>query len=345
VIARRAAIVGHNWGIRSPLQALRHADWTVDLLIGRSLARVTDAAASVGIGKASSELDDVWRAGLDLLVIACPWNEHFRLAMAAMGRIPALLLEHPLGATAEESRIVAEAARESGTQVFVNFPTRFMSPVGKLFGLLQSQKRAAIQCVHHFDFPSDEERDWLPLLLTHSLDLSRTLFGVSFVSSAVTLGARTQLTDTCPSWSWPLRGTKTQAHEYASLERLDVTLTGPNTKYDLSIGQSELDSFAETMWVHCGGSTFAYRTSLVRNDERSPWRCSDLWVGPRGGAADLTTSDQGKDIWLEAQCAQIDGITAVLCGREAPHPPAALAPDAAAVHDIIEKAIGGANMR
>jgi UDP-N-acetylglucosamine 3-dehydrogenase len=96
------------------------------------------AAASSGSGAQpfAEPLAMVAEADLDALVIATPTTTHVALALAAIERGIAVLVEKPIAATVDEGRRIADAARASGVPVQVGHVERFNPAVLELGRLL-----------------------------------------------------------------------------------------------------------------------------------------------------------------------------------------------------------------
>jgi UDP-N-acetylglucosamine 3-dehydrogenase len=69
---------------------------------------------------------------LDALIVAAPTTLHFPVAMAALGRGVAVLVEKPLAATLDEGRQLVDAAEASGTLLMVGHIERFNPAVQAL---------------------------------------------------------------------------------------------------------------------------------------------------------------------------------------------------------------------
>ena len=96
------------------------------------------AAAAAGTGAQTFEdpLAMVAEADLDALVVASPTTTHVALALAAIERGIAVLVEKPLAATVQEGRDILEAARAAGVPVQVGHVERFNPAVLELGRLL-----------------------------------------------------------------------------------------------------------------------------------------------------------------------------------------------------------------
>jgi predicted dehydrogenase len=118
------------------------------LLSGRSDARLTAVAdpvpaaleaatAQTGAQGFEEPLAMIAEAELDALVIAAPTTAHVPLALAAIERRIAVLVEKPLAATTDEAMLIVHEARASGVPVQVGHVERFNPAVlelGRLIG-------------------------------------------------------------------------------------------------------------------------------------------------------------------------------------------------------------------
>lgn len=99
-------------------------------------ALASATAASSGAAGFHDPLEMIERAGLDALVVAAPTTTHLALALAAIERGIAVLIEKPLAATVTEGRSIVEAAASSGVPVQVGHVERFNPAVLELGRLL-----------------------------------------------------------------------------------------------------------------------------------------------------------------------------------------------------------------
>ena len=98
-----------------------------------ALEAAVSSSGATGYADAEEMLD---KAALDAVVIAAPTTFHLPLAMAAIGRGIAVLVEKPLAATPEDALRLAVAARDSGVPVQVGHIERFNPAVRELGRLL-----------------------------------------------------------------------------------------------------------------------------------------------------------------------------------------------------------------
>ena len=101
---------------------------------------VTDAleaaAAQAGAAGFAEPLAMIAEADLDALVIAAPTTAHLPLALLAIERGIAVLVEKPLAPTVEEARLIVAASRATGVPVQVGHVERFNPAVRELGRLL-----------------------------------------------------------------------------------------------------------------------------------------------------------------------------------------------------------------
>ncbi|TAK02960.1 MAG: Gfo/Idh/MocA family oxidoreductase [Chloroflexota bacterium] len=114
---------------------------------GARLAAVSDpvpetlaaAVAQTGAAGFSEPLAMIAEADLDAVVIAAPTTAHLPLALAAIGRGMAVLVEKPLASTVEEALEIVSASRATGVPVQVGHVERFNPAVRELGRLLHDE--------------------------------------------------------------------------------------------------------------------------------------------------------------------------------------------------------------
>ena len=337
---RTAAIVGHNWGIRCHLMTLRKAGWDVDMLVGRSSTRVAAVAEQYRIPHSSSRPIDAFSRGYDLVVIAVPWHSHAEIVREGVRAGTCMLTEHPLAGSEKESRGLAEHAEQSKAKIFVNFPTRFIKSVSDLGAKLKTSEHGITRRIRHdFIYPDTEGRDWLPLLLMHSLDLAHSLFSLGEVQAATIRDHHVVPVAQCESWSWPLRTSSLRDDEMLSIGTIGACFVSDLGLYELCIRRVAGSKFVEQLVVEGSRGCLAYQTVLERTNEFSPWSASPLWFGPPGMTPrfGVDTHCTGRDIWLDAHFSQLDAISCLLDGRA--DAKVADADSAVIVHALLERAI------
>ena len=97
---------------------------------------LADATAQIGAQGFAEPLAMIAEAELDAVVIAAPTTAHVPLALAAIERGIAVLVEKPLAATIEEAMRIVVAARASGVPVQVGHVERFNPAVLELGRLI-----------------------------------------------------------------------------------------------------------------------------------------------------------------------------------------------------------------
>ena len=100
-----------------------------------ALANVPDVDGRQGFVDAVTMLDE---AELDAVVIASPTTTHLPLALAAIQRNIAVLVEKPLAATTEEADEIVDAAEQTGVPVQVGHVERYNPAVLELGRLLDA---------------------------------------------------------------------------------------------------------------------------------------------------------------------------------------------------------------
>jgi UDP-N-acetylglucosamine 3-dehydrogenase len=99
---------------------------------------LASAVATSGAQAFDEPLAMIAEAELDAIVIAAPTTAHVPLALAAIERDVAVLVEKPLAASAEEGERIVTAARERGVPVQVGHVERFNPAVLELGRLLEA---------------------------------------------------------------------------------------------------------------------------------------------------------------------------------------------------------------
>jgi predicted dehydrogenase len=100
-------------------------------------ATLAGAAAQTGAQGFAEPLAMIAEAELDAVVIAAPTTAHVPLALAAIERGIAVLVEKPLAATVEEGMRIVEASRAAGVPVQVGHVERFNPAVLELGRLIE----------------------------------------------------------------------------------------------------------------------------------------------------------------------------------------------------------------
>jgi len=98
------------------------------------------AVAQTGGAGFAEPLAMIAEAELDAVVIAAPTTAHLPLALAAIGRGIAVLVEKPLAPTVEEALEIVAASRATGVPVAVGHVERFNPAVRELGRLLHEER-------------------------------------------------------------------------------------------------------------------------------------------------------------------------------------------------------------
>jgi UDP-N-acetylglucosamine 3-dehydrogenase len=101
---------------------------------------VAAATAQTGAAGFAEPLAMIREAALDAVVIAAPTTAHLPLALAAIERGIAVLVEKPLTSTVAEAHLIAAASRASGVPVQVGHVERFNPAVRELGRLLHEER-------------------------------------------------------------------------------------------------------------------------------------------------------------------------------------------------------------
>jgi predicted dehydrogenase len=113
------------------------------------------AAAGAEHGVAQSHLYSDWQQllkherDLDAVIVALPDRLHHPAAMAAMRRVPAILLEKPICSTPAELRALRSAARRRGTDITVAHVLRYTPFFLRIRQLLERGAIGTLQTVRH----------------------------------------------------------------------------------------------------------------------------------------------------------------------------------------------------
>lgn len=141
------------------------------------------------------------RERLDLVSVAVPTGLHAEVALAALGRNVATLVEKPIAADPEEGRAILAAAEESGVQLMVGHVERFNPVVGELKRRLEAGELGRLYVARAErvgPFPQ-RTRDVGVVhdLATHDIDIMRFLLAsdVERVFAETAVGIRTEHED------------------------------------------------------------------------------------------------------------------------------------------------------
>jgi UDP-N-acetylglucosamine 3-dehydrogenase len=103
--------------------------------VADALAAATEQTGARGFLDPAAMIEET---DLDAVVIAAPTTAHVDLALAAIGRGQAVLVEKPLAATVEDGTLIVDASRTSGVPVQVGHVERFNPAVLELGRLLSA---------------------------------------------------------------------------------------------------------------------------------------------------------------------------------------------------------------
>jgi UDP-N-acetylglucosamine 3-dehydrogenase len=124
---------------RSDIRLVACADPVAD-----ALSAATDQSGAQGFAE---PLAMIAEAELDAVVIAAPTTAHVPLAIAAIERGTAVLIEKPLAATVDEGMAVVAAARQHGVPVQVGHVERFNPAVLELGRLIEAGWLSAVYAI------------------------------------------------------------------------------------------------------------------------------------------------------------------------------------------------------
>jgi predicted dehydrogenase len=133
----RVGLVGLGSMGRNHLRVLAARPDVVLAAVADPAAEVLGAAvAATGAAGYAEPAAMIGQADLDAVVVAAPTTAHLPLALAAVERGLALLIEKPLADTVEAAERIATAAAERGVPVAVGHVERFNPAVRELVRLL-----------------------------------------------------------------------------------------------------------------------------------------------------------------------------------------------------------------
>ncbi|MDQ1725955.1 MAG: hypothetical protein QOG52_2983, partial [Frankiaceae bacterium] len=126
-------------------------------IVTRNPDRAAAAAEQHPRARIVASADELWAQAdqLDVVVIATPNRWHVPLALAAIDHGLAVVIDKPVGATAEDARRVAEAAAAAGVAVSVFHNRRWDGSSKTLRDLVRSN---ALGRVHRFEARFDRWR-------------------------------------------------------------------------------------------------------------------------------------------------------------------------------------------
>lgn len=105
----------------------------------RDVATAEAFAAEQGVERAYGDLDEMLLDDeLDIVYIGTPHATHVPIALAALRAGKHVLIEKPIGVSADEARVIAEAARRSGRFVMEAMWMKFAPAYRELIGRVRS---------------------------------------------------------------------------------------------------------------------------------------------------------------------------------------------------------------
>ena len=110
-------------------------------------ARAAAVARAHDIPRVCASLEQLLATPADIALVACPNAFHAHAAGAALAAGLHVLLEKPMATGAPEARALAEAARRSGRELMVAFPSRFRPEVAALKQSLEAGELGDLRSV------------------------------------------------------------------------------------------------------------------------------------------------------------------------------------------------------
>lgn len=124
-----------RWGVVAPgaiaadfVHALHtHTDQRVTAVASRSPERAAEFAARHGVPTSYGEYDHLYAdPDVQIVYVASPHSEHLRLALGAIDAGKHVLIEKPIGLSADEARSIRDRARAAGVFAMEAMWTRFV---------------------------------------------------------------------------------------------------------------------------------------------------------------------------------------------------------------------------
>ncbi|HEU0205901.1 MAG TPA: Gfo/Idh/MocA family oxidoreductase [Pseudolysinimonas sp.] len=134
-----------RWGILGPgdiasdfIKAIHtHTDQRVTAVASRSRDRARAFAEHWGIERSYGTPDALVKdPGVDIVYVATPHSEHMRLALLAIAAGKHVLVEKPLGVTADEARRIRDAASEAGVFAAEGMWSRYLPQTDVILRLI-----------------------------------------------------------------------------------------------------------------------------------------------------------------------------------------------------------------
>ncbi len=122
----RVVVFGTGFGCLTHVRALQAAGFEVVALVGRDPAKTQERAATFGIPRALTSVEEALRVeGVDAVTIATPPDTHASIVLAAVAAGRHVLCEKPLARDAAEGRTMLAAAEEAGVVHLLGCEFRF----------------------------------------------------------------------------------------------------------------------------------------------------------------------------------------------------------------------------
>ncbi|MCU1578135.1 MAG: Oxidoreductase [Rhodoglobus sp.] len=145
-----------RWGILAPGDIAKdfvhavhtHTDQRVEAVASRSLGRAQQFAAKHGIPRAYGDHAQlVADPGIDIVYVASPHSEHKRLALLAIAAGKHVLVEKPIGVTADDAREIQAAATAAGVFAMEGMWTRYLPQTDVMLQLVRDGALGDIRLV------------------------------------------------------------------------------------------------------------------------------------------------------------------------------------------------------
>ena len=135
----RLGFLGTGWIGRHRMQAIQQCkEVKIAAIADLSRENAQEAAKLVPGAAVVDSLDALLEMGLDAVVIATPSAGHCTQAIRALERGLAVFCQKPLGRSAQEARMVVDAARAADRLLSVDFSYRFTDGIQKMYQLVNS---------------------------------------------------------------------------------------------------------------------------------------------------------------------------------------------------------------
>jgi predicted dehydrogenase len=148
--------------------------------------------------EAFANAEDLFKCGVDIVVVATPNRDHFTSGMLALKAGAHVLMEKPIAATVEEAQGLIDAAQAGGRTLMVGHIERFNPAVVVAQKACADQQVISINLTRVGPFPPRMSDIGVVIdLAVHDIDLIRMLSGSDIVDVQAQLrGAMSQREDT-----------------------------------------------------------------------------------------------------------------------------------------------------